>query len=268
MPTDYVHGYTEREAHRLHDQAASVRELLHADTRYAAGELVLEPGCGVGVQTVTLAAGSPQARFVSLDIACESAREARELVGSRGLANVEFAAADLFHLPFGDGQFDHIFLCYVLEHLPDPRGALESLRHVLREGGTVTAVEGDHGSCYFHPQTLAARAAWQCLIDVQAVMGGDSLIGRRLYPLLSEAGFRHVEVSPRMVYADAGLPELRHSFVATTITPMVEGVREQALAMGLIDAETWERGIRELYAIPASDEGTFCYTFFKAVARK
>jgi len=268
MPADYVHGYSEREAQRLHDQAASVRELLHGDTRYHLGELVLDPGCGVGAQTVTLAAGSPEASFISIDIACESAREARALAGSRGLTNVAFATGDIYRLPFRDEQFEHIFLCYVLEHVPDPHGALTSLRRVVREGGTITVIEGDHGSCYFHPNTPAARAAWQCLIEVQAAVGGDSLIGRRLYPLLAQAGFREVTVSPRMVYADASTPALRHSFVATTITPMVEGVREPALAMGMIDEASWEQGIRELYAIPHGDEGTFCYTFFKAVARR
>ena len=264
----YVHGYTPREAQRLHDQAASVRELLHGDTRYAPGELVLEPGCGVGAQTVTLAAGSPAARFLALDLVPESVMAARKLMGAEGLTNVDFAVADLYNLPCADARFDHIFLCYVLEHLPHPEGALAALRRVLRPGGTITAIEGDHGSCYFHPDTPAARAAWRCLIDVQAKLGGDSLIGRRLYPLLAGAGFREVRVSPRMIYADAGRLELRHDFVAQTITPMVEGVRAQALAAGMIDEQTWERGIAELYAIPQSDEGTFCYTFFKAVAVK
>ena len=48
----------------------------------------------------------------------------------------------------------------------------------------------------------------QCLVDVQARLGGDSLIGRRLSPLLVEAGFRDVRVGPRMVYVDSSRPEL------------------------------------------------------------
>ena len=64
--TSYVHGYSERESARLHDQADSVRDLLHHDTRYPAGNLVLEMGCGVGAQTVTLARNSPDAAIVSL----------------------------------------------------------------------------------------------------------------------------------------------------------------------------------------------------------
>ena len=48
---------------------------------------------------------------------------------------------------------------------------------------------------------------------------------------------------------------------------MVEGVEEQALAMNLIDKETWDKGIRDLYRA-AEDDGTFCYTFLKGVALK
>ena len=55
----YVHGYDERESERLHDQAGTLVELLHADTAYPAGSRVLEAGCGVGAQTVTLAAQQP-----------------------------------------------------------------------------------------------------------------------------------------------------------------------------------------------------------------
>ena len=47
---------------------------------------------------------------------------------------------------------------------------------------------------------------------------------------------------------------------------MVEGVGERAVAEGLIDAESWARGIRDLYRTAAEPDGTFCYTFFEAVA--
>jgi hypothetical protein len=49
-------------------------------------------------------------------------------------------------------------------------------------------------------------------VDVQARFGGDALIGRRLYPLLTEAGFRDVRVSPRMVYVDHSRPDLVEGF--------------------------------------------------------
>ena len=160
-----------------------------------------------------------------------------------------------------------MFVCFVLEHLSRPREALAHLRRVLKPGGTITVIEGDHGSTYFHPDSSAARNAIQCLIDLQARAGGDSLIGRRLYPLLVESGFPNVTVSPRMVYVDSSRPERVEGFTKNTFTAMVEGVRDAALAANLIDEETWDKGIRDLYRTAEAD-GTFCYTFFKAVATK
>jgi len=263
----YVHGYSAREAERLADQADTLSELLHHDTAYAAGSLVLECGCGTGAQTVHLAARSPEARIVSVDVSAESLAQARARVGAAGFRNAEFREANLFDLPFGDEHFDHVFLCFVLEHLAQPAAALGAVKRVLRRGGTITAIEGDHGSWYCHPHTPSASRAVECLVEVQARLGGDALIGRRLYPLLSEAGFRDVRVSPRMVYVDSSRPDLVEGFSKNTFIAMVEGVREQALALGLIDERTWEKGVADLYRATEAD-GTFCYTFFKGVGAR
>ena len=66
MTDAYVHGYDPRESERLHDQAGTLVELLQGDTAYPAGSTVLEAGCGVGAQTVTLAANSPAAAITSI----------------------------------------------------------------------------------------------------------------------------------------------------------------------------------------------------------
>lgn len=263
--TSYVHGYSEREAERLVDQAGAVCELLHHDTRYPEGCTVLEAGCGVGAQTVTLAANSPGAQFICIDIAEESLQKAQAAAEARGLANTAFRQADIHDLPYPDEHFDHIFVCYVLEHMTCPVETLQSLRRVLKPGGSITVIEGDHGSCYWHPETEASVRVWRCLIEAQAHIGCDSLIGRRLFPLLRQGGFEDIAVSPRMVYCDRSRPALTDAFVRKTIIPMVEGVGEYAPTAGISEAE-WERGIADLHASADRDDGTFCYTFFKAVA--
>ncbi|MGD8457087.1 MAG: methyltransferase domain-containing protein [Anaerolineales bacterium] len=264
---EYVHGHSGKEETRLFDQANTLSELLHHDTRFPGGANVLETGCGVGAQTIILSKNNPETHFTSFDIAFDSITKAKALINQGGIANVDFHSGDIFHLPFDENVFDHIFVCFVLEHLKDPLSALHSLKSHLKPGGTITVIEGDHGSTYFHPHSDMAMKAVQCLIDVQAHLGGDSLIGRQLYPLLNQAGFADVHVSLRPVYADSSRPEWVEGFTKNTFNAMVEGVEDQALEMGLMDEVSWRKGIEDLYAA-ATGEGTFCYTFFKGVAVK
>jgi ubiquinone/menaquinone biosynthesis C-methylase UbiE len=262
MKADYVHGYDRRANVRLQDQADALVDLLHSDTAYPEGSTVLEAGCGVGAQTVTLARRSPGARIVSVDIAAESLAAARVKVEAAGLANVRFQQADIFALPFEPASFDHVFVCFVLEHLSRPREALERLKALVRPGGTVTVIEGDHGSTYFHPESAAAYDAIRCQVELQRAAGGNANIGRSLYPLLAQAGLRNVRVSPRMVYVDSSRPHLVEGFTRKTFTAMIEGVRENAIGAGMISAERFDEGIRALYRTAEAD-GVFCYTFFK-----
>lgn len=263
--SQYVHGYTKREAIRLRDQAGALVEIIHGEALFPGGSRILEPGCGTGSQTVTLAANNPDASLTSMDISAESIEKARARVAH--LTNVSFKQGDIYNLPFENESFDHIFVCFVLEHLKNPEGALAELKRVLVKDGSITVVEGDHGSFYCHPECEAVRKAVDCLVKSQALAGGNALIGRELYPLLKNAGFQSPVVVPKMVYVDASKPDLVEGFSKNTFTAMIEGVREKALELNLIDEATWEEGIRGLYRA-TEDDGTFCYTFFRATAIK
>jgi ubiquinone/menaquinone biosynthesis C-methylase UbiE len=263
----YVHGYDLRENIRLQDQASTLVELLHSDTSFPAGSKVLEAGCGVGAQTVTLARNSPDARITSIDISENSVAEAKKKIERAGYTNVIFQQGDIFNLDFEPEIFDHIFVCFVLEHLPTPLKALHSLKKLLKVGGTITVIEGDHGSTYFFPDNVAAQKVIRCQVELQVKAGGNANIGRELYPFLNAAGFSSIHVSPRMVYVDSSKPQLVEGFTKNTFTAMIEGVRESAIEAGMIDENTFDEGIKGLYRTTEID-GVFCYTFFKAIAAK
>jgi ubiquinone/menaquinone biosynthesis C-methylase UbiE len=264
---NYVHGYSEAEAGRLGDQASVLARFLHNDSRYPPGSTVLEVGCGIGAQTKILAAQNPDVQFTSIDIDEQSLQKAVEEIERLCLNNVHFQRADIFHLPFLPNSFDHLFCCFVLEHLPDPSMALQSLRKVLRQGGSLTVIEGDHGSFLSFPETEESKRVVQCLVELQASAGGNALIGRALYPLLKGAGFENIRVSPRQIYADVSRPEIVEGFSRKTFIAMVDGVKDKAIYQKLISRDAWEKGIADLQKA-TGPEGTFTYTFFKAVADK
>jgi SAM-dependent methyltransferase len=262
-----VHGNAARKTIPLADQADTLHGILHGDTVYPAGSHVLDAGCGAGTQTLALARNNPGVHFTAIDISQPAIDAAVAQAKREKLKNVTFQLADIFSLPYKAETFDHVFVCFVLEHVKQPVEALLRLKKVLKKEGTLSVIEGDHGSIIFYPESRAALQAIQCLIHVQARLGGNSFIGRQLYPLLRNSGFKEPAVSPRTVYVDASRPQLVEEFIRHTFLAMMEGIREQALGMNLINDERWEQGMSDLQATTAAD-GVFCYTFFKGVAVK
>jgi protein-L-isoaspartate O-methyltransferase len=263
----YVHGYSIREALRLNDQAETLDEIIHNDTIFSKGSLVLEAGCGVGAQTKIIATKNPESNFISVDLSETSISEAKELIKYLDIKNVELKQADIYSLPFKNETFDSVIICFVLEHLHNPILALKELKRVLKQGGTMIAIEGDHGSAFFYPDSKDAHSAIDCQIQLQRQSGGNSNIGRELYPLLKSIELSDISVSPRMVYVDASRPRLVEGFIKNTFTAMIEGVGEKAIQHGIINSSVFEKGIKDLYRTAESD-GVFSYTFFKAFGIK
>jgi ubiquinone/menaquinone biosynthesis C-methylase UbiE len=63
----------------------------------------------------------PDALITSVDISEVSIAKAKQKVEAAGLTNVQFRRADIFNLPFPVEFFDHVFVCFVLEHLSQPK---------------------------------------------------------------------------------------------------------------------------------------------------
>ena len=264
----YVHGYTDRETQRLLEQSLILEELLHEGTHYPEGSRILEVGCGVGAQTRILTRRNPEAFFQALEIAEDSISKAREIALHEQIANVEFLHADLFEISLDPESYDHIFVCFVLEHLSHPFGALKILFDALKTGGTITVIEGDHGSGFWTPETMESRLAWEGLIRSQRDLGHDPNIGRRVYPLLEGSGYRVQNVSPRWVYADRSNPELLDGVINKIIVPMVFSAENSVLKSGYMDKDKWTRGLKDIENVARHPEGTFFYTWFKGVGVK
>lgn len=264
----YVHGYTDRETQRLLEQSLLLESLLHEGVSYSTGSHVLEVGCGVGAQTRILARRNPQARIMALEISEDSIQKARQLVQEEELTNVELMHADLFEMPFDPESFDHVFVCFVLEHLKHPEMALGILHDVLKPGGSITLIEGDHGSGFWTPETPESRLAWEGLVRSQKELNHDPNIGRRIYPLLSNAGFSVKEVSPRWVYADQSHPELLDGVINQIIAPMVFSAEKQVLKEAYLDRGSWTKGLGDIERVARDPEGSFFYTWFKGVGVK
>lgn len=261
----YIHGFSKEETRRLYDQASSIEQFLHWDSKWPEGSLILEAGCGVGAQTKFIAPKNPDSKFIAVDLSEKSLKQAALSIQELAINNVVFQKADIKKLPYADNHFDHVFVCFVLEHLPHPLQVLKELKRVLKPGGTITLIEGDHGSTYFYPDSIAAQNAVQAQVTLQQQNGGNANIGRALFPMLQSLNFKDIIVNPRQVYVDESKPNLVEGFTKNTFTAMIKGIAEEAIAKKIISKEEMYRGLEDLLQTAG---GTFCYTFFKGRGTK
>jgi SAM-dependent methyltransferase len=102
----------------------------------APGCSVLDLGCGEGrhVHAFHLAPGVETIGLDADDPSLAKAAEGLRMLGAGGGGTL-LVRGDAYRLPFGDGAFDVVVCCEVLEHLPDVGAAVEEIDRVLRPGG-------------------------------------------------------------------------------------------------------------------------------------
>jgi SAM-dependent methyltransferase len=157
------------------------------------GLRVLDVGCGPGSITLGLAELVAPGQVIGIDLQPSQIEQARALAAARGLANVSFEIADLYRLPFADGQFDAVFAHAVLMHLREPMRALTEWRRVLRPGGVAGIRDPDLGAVVHTPLTPLLEQWLQLRVRVRQHNGGDPFIGRHHRRLLLQAGFAAAE---------------------------------------------------------------------------
>ena len=118
-----------------------VNDLLLARSGVAAGENVLEIGCGTGATTVPLAqAVGPGGRVVGVDLSEPMLEGARKRVAASERANITLLQADAQVHPFEPEQFDLITSRFGVMFFADPFAAFGNLLPAARKGGRLCFV--------------------------------------------------------------------------------------------------------------------------------
>lgn len=153
----------------------------------AAGQRVVDVGCGPGALTTELVARVGAAAVAAVDPSESFVAAAQE---RHPTVEVHRAAAE--QLPFEDDSFDAAVAQLVVHFMADPIAGLREMARVTRPDGVVAACVWDHqgGS---GPLSLF----WRAVHDLDASFAGEAgLAGAgdgQLVRLFREAGLRQVE---------------------------------------------------------------------------
>jgi SAM-dependent methyltransferase len=180
------------------------------------GERVLDLAAGTGsVARHVAPIVGVEGRVVALDINAAMLAVGRDLPAPAG-PPIEWREGDAVNLDLPDQAFDLVLCQQGLQFFPDRRAALREIRRVLTpEGRTVISVwqDLDHHPVYKALFEVTARKLRTNVSDFDVAFSlGDA---NALRTLLQEAGFGHVEVTPRSLEIRLPSPE---RFVQITVT--------------------------------------------------
>ena len=187
---------------------APIAQLLLQQAAPAAGEAVLDIGCGCGSTTIELAQRvTPGGRVVGVDISAPMLERARERAPA-GLA-VDFVQADATAYTFEAGATDLLFSRFGVMFFAEPRKSFANIRRGLRHGARLAF------ACWREPRrnpwlTLPLEEAYRHVprlppSDPEEPGPFAFADERRVRDILEGAGFARVGLEPVDLALDIGI---------------------------------------------------------------
>jgi SAM-dependent methyltransferase len=267
---EYVHTFTKEEQDRLVRQAELLDPHLHKDIELSGCSRLLEIGCGVGAQLRLLARKYPHLRLAGVDISEKQIQRARLLLAkelSEGRFELHTSRGDT--LPFADQSFDVVYICFVLEHVPDPAGIIREAERVLVNGGVLYCTEVFNDALYVYPRSPAIMRYWQAFNDLQRKIGGDPNIGIRLCNVMIQAGLEVEWLKDASYMLDQRMtdPKERATYFDHWYANFMSA-KERLLSDGAIDLSLAQEFDREYDCLRDADDAVFLYSNRQVCARK
>ncbi len=185
----YLHGHHDSvlRSHRwrtAENSAAYFVKVIEPDW------VILDVGCGPGSITADFGALVPEGLVIGVNASPEVLGEAADTSPS-----TPFLAADLFALPFEPHSVDAVHMHMVLQHVPDPVGALRAVSELIRPGGVIAARDSDYSAMRWSPPS-ALLDRWMEIYQASArLSGGEPNAGAYLSGWAAEAGLDDVSAS-------------------------------------------------------------------------
>lgn len=228
---------------------------------FGQGMKVLDIGCAAGTITRMLAERVGEGgQACGIDASAARLEQARAY--PQQCPNIEYRQGDALRLPAADGEFDAAWSRFVMEYLADPLDAMREMRRVVRPGGTLLVSDLDGNCVWHHPINAAFEAD---LRDALATLGAgfDPHVGRKLWTLAHDAGWRDLAIDVRPYHIIAGaIDATRESHWCMKL----EGVAHALRLRGWTESRT--RGLCDRFMAHLRDERTFtCSTLITVRGR-
>lgn len=254
----YIHGTDPSEQERLAALNRMTNKAFVEFLRIAPRMRVLEVGSGLGILAAAVASTAADVQVVGVE------KSSDQIAAAAKATFVTYVQGDAHKLDFPDGSFDLVYARYVLEHVTAPERVLSEMRRATRLGGRVAACENDISLLRLDPPCPAFEEVWLAFQQHQRNLGGDGLIGRRLYRLFRQAGFAQIELSVQPEvhwHGSAGFFGWIQNLIGN-----IESARQGLVDSGLCDYAQLAKAIAELTDLSRRSDASSHFMWNRAVA--
>jgi SAM-dependent methyltransferase len=263
----YVHGFDPTEQKRLIQQAEFLEPYVYAGIDLEFKERLLEVGSGVGAQTKILCRRFPNLKIDCIDISTSQLSAAKkylkdELKKKRVSLHHQDAQAFKLKKP----KHDAAFLCWFLEHVPDPLKVLKKVRAQLKPGAKIYCSEVFNQTLFVEPYSPTFLKYWFEFNDLQWSIGGHPFMGAMLGHYLNEAGFVDIQTEVRPWHFDSRDPEKRKVFV-DHFYKILLSAKDELIKEGRVTKKMVAQMDKEVEKVKKSRSAVFFDAWIRATAK-
>lgn len=264
----YLHGFSKDEQERLRKQARFGEFTVYQNINLSNVSNLLEVGCGVGAQSEIILRRFPNLHLTGIDLSTNQLASARqhlaEVPGLPGRFNMK--EMDAANMEFGANSFDGAFLCWILEHVPDPIRVLSEVRRVLRPGSPIYITEVMNATFFLDPYSPNMLKYWMAFNEYQLKQNGDPFVGAKLGNFLMQLGYHDIQTEVKTWFLDNRQPQARKDCVEYW-TELLLSASDQLIKAGCISKEIVEGMKKEMAAVANDPNAVFYYSFVQATAK-
>lgn len=226
------------------------------------GMKVLDAGCGPGFVTEKLMESLPNSEITALDIDEQLINQAKLRLEPLSEARLHFVQASIYNTGFQDEVFDFVIVRLLFLHLHHPLEAAKELMRILKPGGKLVIIDIDDGLFgVIHPEMDDLPSILQKIARSQHAKGGNRYIGRSLPRLLTEAGYRNVDMDAIIQHSDLhGIEGFKQQFNTNRFRGMHD--------IGIISDSEFESMKKSYEELSNSEQSYAMMIFFIACGSK
>ncbi len=257
MAAQYIHGTDPTEQERLAKLNSMTNDAFISYLDVRPSDQVLEIGSGLGILAEAVARKASNGYAVGVEYSPQQLAKVHTTA-----ENLRFVRGDGHKLPFADATFDLVYCRYLLEHVGEPGEVVREAHRVLKPGGRFCTQENNILINAFWPDCPTFNFVWEQFAVLQTQLGGDALIGKKLFPLLKRAGFERVELSLHPEVHWAGTEY--YTLWVENLIGVAETGRSEMVARRLATNAQCDIAFAELRELVANPEGTALFYWNRA----